>query len=74
MHGIEARNLEADEWQCAGPYEYVHPSGWTITNYIIAAKPVWLLRQGGAERGSFECVEQAKRRYDERSAIAPTPQ
>lgn len=70
MDDEKARQLYTDGWRCTGPYEYVHPAGWTIANRIIRAKSVWLLRQAGAERGSFRSADDAMRRHAELSGYS----
>lgn len=52
-----------DVWTSNGPYEFVHPTGWTITNYIIRSKSVWKLKNGSTEQGSYKSAEEAKRQH-----------
>lgn len=35
----EAETTDTDGWQCVGPYELVHPAGWTITNHVFSGTP-----------------------------------
>jgi hypothetical protein len=51
------------EWNRVGPYEFVHPSGWTITNRIIRRRPVWTLRYGYRSEGSFPSPAAAMARH-----------
>lgn len=52
-------------WRRVGPYEFVHPSGWTITNRIIRRKPVWTLQNGYRSEGGFLSPCDAMKRHDQ---------
>jgi hypothetical protein len=71
MSGKKTCEIDTDAWQCAGPYEFVHSVGWTITNEILRAKLVWLLRQVAAEHGNLKSADEATRRYAELSGVPP---
>jgi hypothetical protein len=57
--------IDADTWEPDGPYSFTHPNDWTITNRIISAKSVWLLRHAADEHGSFKSADEAMRRHAE---------
>lgn len=40
-------------WCRVGPYEFVHPSGWTITNRTMRRRLVWTLQNGYRSEGGF---------------------
>jgi hypothetical protein len=67
MSGEKMYKTGADEWQCNSPFEFVRTTDWTITNFSINAKSVWLLKQANTEHGSFKSAEEAKRRDAELS-------
>jgi hypothetical protein len=54
-----------DGWAQRGPYEYVHPDGWTIVNCIISGRSVWRLRHGDADQGTFSSAAAAMVRHAE---------
>ncbi|MEX3606296.1 MAG: hypothetical protein VB142_08330 [Burkholderia sp.] len=72
MNGKKAYEIDTDGWRRTGPYEFVHPAGWTITNHIIRAKSVWLLRQAAAEHGNYKSADEARRRHAELSGTSLT--
>jgi hypothetical protein len=56
--------LQAD-WIRPGPYEFHHPSGWTIVNRIIHGKPLWVLQSGTRTDGAFRTPVAAMQRHAE---------
>lgn len=64
MLGCLERDVGDGAWRRAGPYVFVHPSGWTITNRIIRRRPVWTLQQGHRSEGGFLSPCDAMRRHD----------
>ncbi len=61
---------DTDEWQWSGPYDFIHPAGWTITNSMVNGKSVWILRPATYERGNYKSADEAKRRHAELSRQA----
>lgn len=55
----------AEQWRRVGPYEFVHASGWTITNQIVRRKPVWTLQCGYRSEGGFPSPDAAMKRHRE---------
>jgi hypothetical protein len=69
MNSKKACELTIDGWESKGPYEFVHPTGWTITNRILSAKSVWVLHRADAGHGNFKSADDAKRRHAELSVF-----
>lgn len=65
MTGRLERDTGDGAWRRAGPYEFVHPSGWTITNRIIRRRPVWTLQHGYRSEGGFPSPSDAMKRHEQ---------
>lgn len=65
MDDFSERGAGHDAWRRAGPYEFVHPSGWTITNRIVRRRPVWTLQRGYRSEGGFLLPSDAMERHDQ---------
>ena len=61
-------------WRRVGPYEFVHPSGWTITNRIIRRKPVWTLQNGYRSEGGFLSPSDAMTLRDQLGGLSCSTQ
>jgi hypothetical protein len=59
----KTQDTDADDWQRAGPYEFVHVTGWTITNRIVNGKSVWALQLGRRTEGNFSSPQGAMGRH-----------
>ncbi len=71
MNSKKPPETTIDGWESASPYEFVHPTGWTITNRILSAKSVWVLHRADVGHGNFKSADDAKRRHAELSAVPP---
>lgn len=65
MTANSTRNTHSDGWHRAGPYEFVHVTGWTITNRIVRRKSVWTLQLDRRAEGNFPTPEAAMTRHAE---------
>lgn len=65
MTGCWERDVSNGAWRRVGPYEFVHPSGWTITNRIIRRRPVWTLQNGFRPEGGFLSPCDAMKRHEQ---------
>ncbi|KAA0073156.1 hypothetical protein CIW54_27965 (plasmid) [Paraburkholderia sp. T12-10] len=63
MPGSKSRETHTDGWCRNGPYEFVHVTGWTISNCIVSRKSVWTLMHGRRTEGNFPRPEDAMARH-----------
>lgn len=65
MTANSTHKTHSDGWHRAGPYEFVHVTGWTITNRIVHRKSVWSLQLDRRAEGNFLTPESAMARHAE---------
>lgn len=63
MTGCLDLNAGDGAWRRISPYEFVHSSGWTITNRIIQRRSVWMLQHGDRSEGGFPSPSDAMTRH-----------
>ncbi|AEA65577.1 hypothetical protein bgla_1p1870 (plasmid) [Burkholderia gladioli BSR3] len=45
------------DWKQDSPYGWMHPTGWTITRYVVSGASHFMLWQGRDHRGKFDSLD-----------------